>query len=89
MSVSLLSYRQIASPTLTLFIVIFLVFDFLNLEVSGESTKRPKYSNSKKHNNTEIKEKANMVERPEDAAKVIQVFKEIIRSNKKKETFCS
>ena len=32
--------------------------------------------NSKKHNNTEIEEIAKMLERPEDAAKVIQDFKE-------------
>ena len=31
----------------------------------------------------EIEEKAKMIERPEDAAKVIQEFEEIIRTNKK------
>ena len=39
--------------------------------------------NSKNHDNTEIKEKGKMIERPEYSAKVFHEFKEIIRSNKK------
>lgn len=35
------------------------------------------------HDNIEIKEKLKMVQRPEDAVKFIQEFKEIIRNNKK------
>ena len=42
--------------------------------------------NSEKHNNTEIEVEVKVVERPEDAANVIQEFGEIIRS--KKITLC-
>ena len=39
--------------------------------------------NSENHDSMEIEEKAKMIERPEDAAKVIQEFEEIISTNKK------
>ena len=65
-------------------------------EVNSESTKKPQKTkeeirkdveepivNSKKHDNMEIGKKAKMVERPEDAAKVIEELEEIIRTNKK------
>ena len=39
------------------------------------------------HDNIEIKEKLKMTQRPEDAVKVIQEFKEIIRNNKKRHCF--
>ena len=62
--------------------MVYLVFEFLNLEVRDEPAKKPK-AKSKKHNNKETEEKAEMIERPEDGAKVIKEFEEIIRSNKK------
>lgn len=65
-------------------------------EVNSESTKKPQKTkeeirkdveepivNSKNHDNMEIGKKAKMVERPEDAAKVIQELEEINRTNKK------
>ena len=65
-------------------------------EVNSESTKKPQKNkeeirkdveepivNSKNHDNMEIGKKAKMVERPEDAAKVIQELEEINRTNKK------
>ena len=64
-------------------------------EVNSESTKKPQKTkeeirkdveepivNSKNHDNMEIGKKAKMVERPEDAAKVIQELEEINRTNK-------
>lgn len=59
--------------------------------MSSESTKQPQKTknleetivNSKKHENMQIEEKVNIVERPEYAAKVIQKFDEIIKSNEK------
>lgn len=59
--------------------------------MSSESTKQPQKTknleetiiNSKKHENMQIEEKVKIVERPEYAAKVIQKFDEIIKSNEK------
>ena len=61
--------------------MVYLVFD--EITETPQKTKEESIVNSKTHSNTEIKEKTLMVERPEDAAKVIQDFEEIIRSNKK------
>ena len=61
------------------FLGVYLVFDFFkNLEVSDESAKKHQNSKeeqtvkSKKYKNTEIEEKAKMVEKPQDAAKLFK-----------------
>ena len=76
MSVNLLCYPQTARPSLILFILVYLVFIFFNLDMSGESTKKPPEDQKEESivNNTQIEEKAKMFERPEDTAKVIQEF---------------
>ena len=58
--------------------MVYFVFDFIDLKVSGENTKKsPKIKeepivNSKKHSSMEIEERANMVERPEDTENLLR-----------------
>lgn len=47
-----------------------------NLKRLTKTSKEELVVNSKKHNNIEIEKTAKMLERPEDAEKVIQGFKE-------------
>ena len=77
------------------FTVVYLVFLFFFFQISVESTKKIQKTkeikkeleeligNNEIHDNIEIKEKLKMVERPEEALKVIQEFNENIRNNKK------
>ena len=90
MNGNLFCYCQAIRPTLNLFTVVYLIFDFLiiqkiwkwgmkalkNLKRLTKTSKEELVVNSKKHNNIEIEKTAKMLERPEDAEKVIQGFKE-------------